>query len=143
MPLATGAPKVTSSWVDGDLVYTDQSGNVILRLSPSGATVPAIVGSVTATGATGSTATALGSVTPAYHAVTGASGAGVGLPTGPAGAVHVFRNNMTGAMNIYCVGGTINGATGTTAYPVTATGNKMAFAFCLNATGAWQVGGNT
>lgn len=99
--------------------------------------------SVTATGATGSTAAALSAVTPAWYAVTGASASGVGLPTGPAGSVYAFKNMTTGDVLIYCVGGTINGTTGTTAYTLTTTGNDMCFAFCTSATGAWIVGGNT
>lgn len=99
---------------------------------------------VTATGATGSAAASLGSVYPAVVCATGASGAGVNLPTGAAvaGAVYIIKNMMTGALNVYSVGATINGTTGTTAYPITATGNLTAVAFCVNA-GAWQVGLNT
>lgn len=124
---------------------TSLSGTVTLA---SGATIttPTILPtstSVTSTGTTGSNAAALTAITPAYLAVTGASGAGVALPTGPAGTVYTFTNEMTGVFNIYCVGGTINGTTGTTAYAVTATGNKMAVAFCRDATGAWTVRGNT
>jgi len=100
--------------------------------------------SVTATGATGSAATALSAVTPAIVVATGASGAGLGLPTGAAvaGSLYIIQNAMTGAVNIYAVGGTINGTTGTTAFPLTATGNLQATVVCVSA-GAWRIAGNT
>jgi hypothetical protein len=99
---------------------------------------------VTATGATGSAAASLGSAYPAVCSCTGASGAGVNLPTGACvpGAVYVIKNKMTGALAVYSVGATINGTTGTTAYSVTATGNLTALAYCVNA-GAWEVQFNT
>lgn len=99
---------------------------------------------VTATGATGSTATFLTSVVPALVTVTGASGAGVQLPTGAAvpGAAYLVKNCMTGALKVYAVGGSINGTTGTTAFTLTATGNLFCAAMCTIA-GAWQISGNT
>lgn len=97
-----------------------------------------------ASGATGSTATALSSVTPAVVAITGAASSGVGIPTGAAipGAAYIFYNGTTGAVSIYAVGGTINGTTGTTAFSLTATGNKMAIVACVEA-GKWLAFGNT
>src|SRR5262245_48167322 len=94
---------------------------------------------VTATGATGSTATDLGLAFPAYVTATGASGAGVNLNTGAAvpGAVFWIKNMMTGVLKIYSVGATMNGTTGTTAISLTATGNLTVQAFCTVA-GAWQ-----
>lgn len=132
------APVVTAPVISG--AATVASGATL--------TTPTVLftsASVTATGATGTTAAALSAVTPALYTVTGASGAGVALPTGAAviGAAYVLQNpSMTGAFNIYAVGGTINGTTGTTAYAVTATGNKFAVAQCSVA-GAWTISGNT
>lgn len=96
----------------------------------------------TATGATGSTAAAVTVPLPAYVNCTGASGAGINLPVPVAGDQAMLRNAMTGVLKIYCVGGTINGTTGTTAVSVTATGNLTAWANCATA-GAWYVLGNT
>lgn len=98
---------------------------------------------VTATGTGSADGAALPTVTPAFVTVTGATGSGVLLPTGPAGSVYYFQNLAAATMRFYCSGGTINGTTGTTAYTVTNTGNKQALAFCTSATGAWFMGGNT
>jgi hypothetical protein len=98
---------------------------------------------VTGTGTTGSNAASLPTVTPAFITATGASGSGVALPTGPIGAAYFIANLTTGDLNVYCVGGTINGTTGTTAVVITATGNRSAWAYNTSATGAWQVRGNT
>lgn len=98
---------------------------------------------VTGTGTTGGSGAVLPTATPAFIAATGASGSGVDLPTGPIGAAYFIANLTTGALNLYCVGGTINGTTGTTAFPITATGNRSAWAFNTSATGAWRVYGNT
>lgn len=99
---------------------------------------------VTATGATGSAATMLSAVTPCIVTVTGTSGAGIQLPTGAAvpGALYVVRNNTTGAVNLYAVGGSINGTTGTTASAISATGNLGGIVFCVTA-GAWFTVGPT
>jgi len=105
---------------------------------------PAIVQNtqeVTSTGATGSTAATITQVS-AFLNVTGVSGTGLNLPVPIVGNSYIVKNNSTGAINVFCVGGTINGTTGTTAYTVTATGNKFAVANCATA-GAWQVYGNT
>lgn len=99
---------------------------------------------VTATGATGSTAAQLTVFTPANIVATGASGAGVNIPTGAAmpGARYLVSNQMTGVLNVYAVGATINGTTGTTAFAITATGNKLAHIVCVEA-GVWLAFGNT
>ncbi len=99
---------------------------------------------VTATGATGTTATALPTNVPCVVTVNGVSGAGVALTTGAAqpGAMYAIKNNTTGAINVYAVGGTINGTTGTTAFAITVTGNKGGFIVCT-AAGAWQSIGPT
>lgn len=110
-------------------------------------TTPSIaftVANPTATGATGGAGAPLSAVTPQLVTATGASGAGLDLVTGAAvaGAFYVIMNGMTGAVNLYAVGGTINGTTGTTAYAITATGNRTALAQCV-AAGAWTIRGNT
>lgn len=107
-----------------------------------GTTVIANSADITATGATGTTASSAPSVTPTFITLTGASGAGLRLGTGTPGQWYVVKNMGTGALNLYANGATINGTTGTTAYPITATGNLTALAFCTVA-GAWQVGLNT
>lgn len=97
---------------------------------------------ITQTGATGTTAATIIVPAPAFFTVTGTSGAGINLGVPSVGEAFTFKNNTTGVMKLYCVGGTINGTTGTTALSISATGNLMAFAFCSTA-GAWQVAGNT
>jgi hypothetical protein len=114
----------------------------------SGATIttPTIIptlASVTATGATGGSGAVLPTVTPAFVTITGATGSGVDLPTGPAGLAYFLNNVAAAAMRIYCVGGTINGTTGTTAAIITNTGNHCAWAYNTSASGAWQLAGNT
>ena len=99
----------------------------------------------TITGATGGAGLALTAVTPQYVAATGTSGAGIDLPggaTGAVGALYHIVNMTTGVMNIYAVGGTINGTTGTTAFAVTATGNRTVDVFSV-AAGVWIARGNT
>lgn len=98
---------------------------------------------VTATGTGSGDAATVTAVTPQYVSITGATGSGVGLPTGPQGLAYWLGNESAATMRIYCVGGTINGTTGTTAYTITNTGNKLASAFCTSATGAWFIHGNT
>ncbi len=93
---------------------------------------------ITATGATGSTAATVTPAGMAFLSATGASGAGINLPVPAVGDVYIVRNNMTGALNIYSVGGSINGTTGTTAFPITATGTLGAMFACSTA-GAWRV----
>ena len=99
---------------------------------------------LTATGATGSTATVVVTPPPAVLSVTGASGAGISLPKEAAipGNYYILKNKMTGALNVYSSGATINGTTGTTAFAITATGNLGGVIFCSNA-GAWTTVGIT
>ncbi len=97
---------------------------------------------VTATGVTGTNAAALSAVTPVLVTTTGASGAGIALPTGAAvpGSIYFIRNiNTTGVCNVYAVGGTINGTTGTTPYAMDTTGTDKTWIMCVTA-GAWQTG---
>ncbi len=138
--VATGAT-LTNPAVAGAVV----TGTVTVA---SGATLttPTVLmttASVTATGATGGSGAVLPTVTPAYVTVTGATGSGVDLPTGPSGAVYYLNNVAAAAMRFYCVGGTINGTTGTTAFVITNTGNHAATAYNTSATGAWFISGNT
>ncbi len=98
---------------------------------------------VTATGATGGSGAVLPTVTPAFVTITGATGSGVDLLTGTAGQVFFFNNATATITRIYCVGGTINGTTGTTAFQLATAGNKFAMAVNTTATGAWLITGNT
>lgn len=93
---------------------------------------------VTATGATGTDAAAIIASPPAFLNATGVSGTGFNLPIPAVGDFYSFRNNGTGVIKIYCVGGTINGTTGTTAVSVTATGDLGGIAQCATA-GAWYI----
>lgn len=97
----------------------------------------------TSAGTTGTDATAISIGAPGLVTVTGASGAGVGLGVGTAGQMFQIRNiNATGVQNVYSVGGTINGTTGTTAVGLSPTGTKAAIFSCVTA-GAWQIMGIT
>ncbi len=98
---------------------------------------------VTATGATGGSGAVLPTVTPAFVTITGATGSGVDLLTGTAGQVFFFNNATATITRIYCVGGTINGTTGTTAFQLATAGNKFAVAWNTTASGAWFITGNT
>ena len=109
-------------------------------------TLPFTAAELIATGSTGSSAAAAPSVYPAFVncTATGVSGAGINLPTGACvtGAFYTIFNQMTGVLNIYGVGATINGTTGTTPFALSATGNRMAIA-CVTTAGAWLIRGNT
>lgn len=109
----------------------------------SNPTVYSNVQEITSTGATGTTAALITAPSSAFLNTTGATGTGINLGVPSLGESYTIKNNSsTGALNIFSVGATINGTTGTTAFVLTATGNRMAFAFCSTA-GAWQIGGNT
>lgn len=131
------APTLTAPVISG--AATIATGAVI--------TTPTILfatANPTATGATGGSGAALSAITPQNVVATGTSGAGLDLVTGAAvpGAFYTVMNATTGVLNIYAVGGTINGTTGTTAFAITATGNRTAMAVCVTA-GAWTIRGNT
>lgn len=132
-----GTPSITGAAMAG--ATTIASGATITTPTEKWTT-----SAVTATGTTGSTAAALPGVYPALIATTGVSGAGVNLPTGAAvaGAFYVIVNGMTGVLNIYSTGAVINGTTGTTAFALSATGNKTALFMCIGA-GAWTAVMNT
>lgn len=155
-------PTISSPTLTGTLTGTYTLGGTTTLTAPtitapvisgaatmaSGATIttPTILitsALVTATGATGGSGAVLPTVTPATAIITGATGSGVDLLTGPAGQAFFLQNVAAAAMRIYCVGGTINGTTGTTAYIITNTGNKSAWAFNTSASGAWFIAGNT
>lgn len=93
---------------------------------------------ITITGATGTTAAVVTVPAPAYLNATGTSGAGINLPVPTVGMNYWVKNLTTGDCKIYCVGGTINGTTGTTAVTISTTGNKGEAFWCSTA-GAWQV----
>jgi hypothetical protein len=110
---------------------------------PSGATIttPRITfaaQAITVTGATGSTAAAVTISAPGLITCSGGTGAsGVNLPVPVAGDLFLIKNIGSGAQ-VYCVGGTINATTGTTAYELTATGSRGSAFMCVTA-GTWQV----
>ncbi len=93
---------------------------------------------VTITGATGTTAAPVLVPAPAFLNCTGTSGAGLNLPIPNVGDVYEVKNNTTGVCNVYCVGGTINATTGTTANAITATGTLTSIYRC-SVSGTWSV----
>ncbi len=96
---------------------------------------------LTATGATGGAGTAMSTIVPAVVSCTGASGSAIDIATGAgvAGAVYMIRNiNATGVITVYAVGGTLNGATGTTGVALSPTGTK-AGTFICTAAGTWSL----
>lgn len=131
------APTITAPVISGAM--TVASGAVLTTPTATWTTTGALV----ATGSTGSDAANVTGAFPQAVYITGATGSGVNLPTGPAGAYCYIVNDFAGSMRLYSVGGTINGTTGTTAFILTTTGNKNVFAVCTSATGAWRFSGNT
>jgi hypothetical protein len=93
---------------------------------------------VTITGATGTTAAIITVPAPAFLNCTGTSGAGLNLPIPNVGDCYEVKNNTTGVCNVYCVGGTINATTGTTANAITATGTLTSIYRC-SVSGTWAV----
>lgn len=130
------APTITAPVISG--AATVASGATITT-----PTLPITTALLTATGSTGGNGGVMPTVYPAAVIITGATGSGVDLLTGPVGQLFYLQNLAAASMRIYCVGGTINGTTGTTAYVITNTGNKAAIAVLTSATGAWFIGGNT
>jgi hypothetical protein len=115
-------------------------------LTTPAVTLPSVTfttATLTATGTGSADATAVPAAYPAFVTVTGATGSGVSLPTGPIGATYFVQNLFAGTMRFYCAGGTINGTTGTTAALITTTGTKVAWFFNTSASGAWIMAGNT
>ena len=92
---------------------------------------------VTITGTTGTDAAVVTAPWPAILNASGASGAGLNLPVPKVGAQYVVKNSSSGTMKIYCVGGSINGTTGTTAVTITTTG-ALGDIFWCSTSGAWQ-----
>jgi len=92
---------------------------------------------VTLTGTTGTDAAVVVTPSPAILNCSGTSGAGVNLPVPTVGMSYVVKNTSSGTMKVYCVGGSINGTTGTTAVSLTTTGTLGDQFFCATA-GAWQ-----
>jgi hypothetical protein len=100
---------------------------------------------VTSTGTGAADATVLSSITPAFVThTTGATGSGIALPAAAAvpGAMYWISNQVAVSLRIYSSGATINGTTGTTAFVLTNTGNKLVTVGCTIA-GAWIASGNT
>jgi len=92
---------------------------------------------VTLTGSTGTDAAIVTAPWPAILNCSGASGAGVNLPIPVVGSMYTVKNASSGTMKVYCVGGSINGTTGTTAVSLTTTGAVGDIFWCATA-GAWQ-----
>lgn len=92
---------------------------------------------VTLTGTTGTDAALVTAPSPAILNCSGASGAGVNLPVPTVGMQYAIKNTSSGTMKVYCVGGSINGTTGTTAVTLTTTGTLGDIFWCATA-GAWQ-----
>lgn len=92
---------------------------------------------VTLTGTTGTDAAVVTAPWPAFLNCSGASGAGINLPVPAVGAEYVLKNTSSGVLNVFCVGGSINGTTGTTAVTLTATGALGDIFWCATS-GAWQ-----
>jgi len=92
---------------------------------------------VTLTGTTGTDAAVVTAPSPAILNCSGASGAGVNLPVPTVGMSYIIKNTSSGTMKVYCVGGSLNGTTGTTAVSLTTTGTLGDQFFCATA-GAWQ-----
>lgn len=92
---------------------------------------------VTLTGTTGTDAALVTAPSPAILNCSGASGAGVNLPVPTVGMQYAIKNTSSGTMKVYCVGGSINGTTGTTAVSLTTTGTLGDIFWCATA-GAWQ-----
>jgi len=135
-------PTITGATLAGTITQTGTltlSGTVAIAGT---ATQVWQVVAATSAGTTGSDATAIAIGAPGIISVTGASGAGIGLPVATAGAVYAIRNinAATGVQNVYAVGSTINGTTGTTALALSPTGTKAATLGCVTA-GAWLVTG--
>ena len=92
---------------------------------------------VTLTGTTGTDAAVVTAPPGAFLNCDGASGAGINLPYPTVGMSYPVKNASTGTRKIYCVGGSINGTTGTTAVDLTSTGVDGSLFWCATA-GAWQ-----
>lgn len=92
---------------------------------------------VTLAGSTGTDAAQVTVPSPAILNCSGASGAGLNLPVPSVGAQYTITNSSSGTLKIYCVGGSINGTTGTTAVSLTTTGTSGSQFFCATA-GAWH-----
>ncbi len=137
--IATGCtitnPAITGAAVTG--VVTVASGATL--------TTPTVLFTATKLTGTGTDATgaaAASAVVPAIIHITGASGAGINLPTGACvpGAMYFVQNiNATGVQKVYSVGATINGTTGTTAFSMDSTGTAKTWFSCTTA-GAWFTG---
>lgn len=96
---------------------------------------------LTATGTTGSNAANVTIGPPGLITVTGAASSGINLPVPLGGEFYMIKNLAAATINIYCVGGTINGTTGTTAATLTNTGTKGE-GFMSVVAGQWQTAPN-
>ncbi len=142
-PPSTGqvlvAPTITSPVISGTTTLATGTTITSPTIAGTATTIAFQVQAVTSAGTTGSDAAAITIGAPGIVTVTGASGAGIGLGTGTVGQCFMIRNiNTTGVQQLYAVGATINGTTGTTAVALSPTGTDAAIVGCVVA-GAWQV----
>ena len=94
---------------------------------------------ITATGTTGSTAATLVGGPMLFVNSTGATDAGINLWVPTVGdSVIIHNDSTTGAVKVYSLGSTINGASGATGVSITATGTKGAMFICSTAA-AWRI----
>lgn len=132
------APTITAPVISG--AATVASGATITT-----PTLLVTAQNVTSTGTGATDATVLSGITPAFIThTTGATGSGIALPAAAAvpGAMYWISNQVAVTLRIYSSGATINGTTGTTAFTLTNTGNKLVTIGCTVA-GAWTASGNT
>jgi hypothetical protein len=115
---------------------TAWSGEAVRNIPPSDV-MTENAAEMTMTGTTGSNAAPVTVPAPAFLDVTGTTG-GINLPVPTVGMRYWVKNAAAAALNVYCVGGSINGTTGTTAVSISNTGNKGESFRCATA-GAWQV----
>ncbi len=137
--IATGAT-ITNPAIVGAVVT-----GVVTVASGATLTTPTVLFTaqkLTGAGTDATGATAASAVVPAIIHITGASGAGINLPTGACvpGAMYFVQNiNGTGVQKVYSIGTTINGTTGTTAFSMDTTGTDKTWFTCTTA-GAWFTG---
>jgi hypothetical protein len=96
---------------------------------------------MTVTGATGSTAAAITIAAPGFITLTGAASSGVNLPVPLGGEMYIIKNLVAGAVNVYCLSGSIfatGSITGATGFSISNTGSKGAV-FMAVVPSVWQV----
>jgi hypothetical protein len=150
VPTASSTTTLTAKTLTTPVISGGTISGATITATGAALTAPTITLPVMSLTTTGVTSTGTGSAdgaalpaSPAFVTVTGATGSGVLLPTGPIGAFYMINNLFAGTTRFYCAGGSINGTTGTTAALITTTGTHSAWFFNTTATGAWYMLGNT